>query len=1043
MPGQTHDPDRPVSPLDKRRWGLSTWLWIAMAAALAMGMIPRAARRAVESNTNKAEDWLPASYAESADLRWFRQHFASEAFVLVSWEGCTLGQSEQLKLLEQKLAAVKDDAGWAWYPKIVTGPGTVEQLTQPPSGLDRSAAIARLEGALVGPEQVGAAGEPLGDESRTTCLLAFLSPQLTDNNREMRAAVDRIEQITHAECGVPLAGIHMGGPPVDNVTIDKEGERTLIRLAGLSGLVGIALSYVCFRSWKLTGMVFFTAAVNAGLSLAIVFYYGVLEVFAFGAVEPRFGKADAILMSMPAVVYVLALSGAIHLVNYYRDARREGGLFGAAERAVGVAWGPCALAAFTTAVGLGSLAASDILPIRKFGMFTAIGVLVAVAMLFALLPVMLHLFAPGENVLNRRRKSDTPSTPWYAGIARLVTTRPRAASLATIGLALALAMGLPQIKTSVQLLKLLDPRCDLITDYAWLEEHMGNLVPMEVIVGLDADRLRKPDEPALVDRSNATPDTAPAAYRLTMHERSTLVQRLQQRIEALGPVSKALSSVTFSPEPVGGGGTASLRGSAEYATSTALEESRDNLADYLQLERDEAGALTGRELWRISARVTALADVDYGQFVEELREQVQPILDAYQTRDALIADLARTAAKPLDQTKLCLLFRADAAVAAATEETTPLLSQLLRESAVDLGAARAFDVSTLAGRDAEELEKLVSVLSGMDVVYATSPADADAVRQIAGGDTLNVRLIDSKATGAVPSIDAPSIDAPSIDATYTGVVPVVYKTQRELLASLRESIGLATLLIAVVMVLVLRSPLAGIASMIPNVFPIVVVFGALGWLGIKVDIGIMMTASVALGVAVDDTLHFITWFGRGIRAGLDRQTATLQAFDRCATAMTQTTLIGGLGLAVFAASTFTPTQQFGCLMITMLGTALVGDLVLLPALLCGPLGKLFAPNAAATPGVDPPGDARAALAPIPSPEPGDGEPEANGPPHEPPATVPFKPAATPPARHGESPATATPHSRLSNDSAALEPEHASLRERLRSFRRPGVDEGHG
>ena len=74
-------------------------------------------------------------------------------------------------------------------------------------------------------------------------------------------------------------------------------------------------------------------------------------------------------------------------------------------------------------------------------------------------------------------------------------------------------------------------------------------------------------------------------------------------------------------------------------------------------------------------------------------------------------------------------------------------------------------------------------------------------------------------------------------------------------------------LIAVVMTVVLRSPAAGIISMIPNVFPIVVVFGALGWLGINVDIGIMMTASVALGVAVDDTVHFLTWFRRGISRG--------------------------------------------------------------------------------------------------------------------------------------------------------------------------------
>jgi hypothetical protein len=60
--------------------------------------------------------------------------------------------------------------------------------------------------------------------------------------------------------------------------------------------------------------------------------------------------------------------------------------------------------------------------------------------------------------------------------------------------------------------------------------------------------------------------------------------------------------------------------------------------------------------------------------------------------------------------------------------------------------------------------------------------------------------------------------------------------------------------------------------------------------------------------------------------------------------MTQTTIIGGLGLSVFALSTFTPTQRFGTMMLTLLAAALFGDLILLPALLAGPLGKYLCPK---------------------------------------------------------------------------------------------------
>ena len=110
---------------------------------------------------------------------------------------------------------------------------------------------------------------------------------------------------------------------------------------------------------------------------------------------------------------------------------------------------------------------------------------------------------------------------------------------------------------------------------------------------------------------------------------------------------------------------------------------------------------------------------------------------------------------------------------------------------------------------------------------------------------------------------------------HTGVVPIVYKAQHTLLNSLVISIFWAFVMIAGVMVFLLGNwerpfkPLravnlgGGALSMLPNVFPVVLVFGAMGHLGIVVDIGSMMCAGVAMGVAVDDTIHFLTWFRNG------------------------------------------------------------------------------------------------------------------------------------------------------------------------------------
>jgi len=84
-----------------------------------------------------------------------------------------------------------------------------------------------------------------------------------------------------------------------------------------------------------------------------------------------------------------------------------------------------------------------------------------------------------------------------------------------------------------------------------------------------------------------------------------------------------------------------------------------------------------------------------------------------------------------------------------------------------------------------------------------------------------------------------------VSSVYTGVVPIVYKAQRALLQSLMESTMWSFLTITPLMIFVSRSVRAGLVAMIPNVVPVVFIFGLMGWMGIAIDIGSMMTASIA------------------------------------------------------------------------------------------------------------------------------------------------------------------------------------------------------
>jgi uncharacterized protein len=190
---------------------------------------------------------------------------------------------------------------------------------------------------------------------------------------------------------------------------------------------------------------------------------------------------------------------------------------------------------------------------------------------------------------------------------------------------------------------------------------------------------------------------------------------------------------------------------------------------------------------------------------------------------------------------------------------------------------------------------------------------------------------------------------PGAGHVVTGMVPLFLRTQQAVLESLIRSFALAFAIIAGVIILVLKSPLAGLITMLPNLMPIGLVFGLISWWGLPVDIGTMITASVALGIAVDGTLHLLTWFRKGILDGLPRGEAVAHALSHCGPAMFQTSAIVGIGLLMLCPAELLLISRFGWLMAALIGAALLADVVFLPALLAGPLGRLIESTVAADP----------------------------------------------------------------------------------------------
>ena len=221
----------------------------------------------------------------------------------------------------------------------------------------------------------------------------------------------------------------------------------------------------------------------------------------------------------------------------------------------------------------------------------------------------------------------------------------------------------------------------------------------------------------------------------------------------------------------------------------------------------------------------------------------------------------------------------------------------------------------------------------------------------AGEDTwrITVRLYQTRAMDFARQIDLvkqtaqDATGSSKIDSslTMTGHVVIVQRSQQLLLSDLFNSFLAAFVIIALMMTLYLRSFVGGMLSMIPNLVPTLILFGSMGWLRQPLDIGSVMTASVALGIAVDDSIHLLSRYRYFAAQGKGPSAAAIASVKQCGGAMLQTTVVCSLSLLVYGLSPFIPTQRFALFMLGLLTVALIGVATLLPAILSTKAGRFF------------------------------------------------------------------------------------------------------
>lgn len=179
----------------------------------------------------------------------------------------------------------------------------------------------------------------------------------------------------------------------------------------------------------------------------------------------------------------------------------------------------------------------------------------------------------------------------------------------------------------------------------------------------------------------------------------------------------------------------------------------------------------------------------------------------------------------------------------------------------------------------------------------------------------------------------------SATSSVTGLMMIFARTLDAMMTSMVNSYSIAAVVIALMMILLVGHFRLGLISMIPNLLPITIVLGVMGIFGLPLDAFTMLIGSIALGLAVDDTVHFMHNFQRYYRKSGDTVEAITHTLHTSGRAMVVTTVVLSLGFFIFMRSEMNNLFNFGGLTGLAITLALAADLLLAPALMTLIFGK--------------------------------------------------------------------------------------------------------
>lgn len=656
--------------------------------------------------------------------------------------------------------------------------------------------------------------------------------------------------------------IYWGGAPFISTYIYSTTQRDLRQLTPWAVLAVVLLVFLAFRDVLGAGLALVSTGMGICVSMGLMGALGV--------------KYNIVLSSMPVILFSVGSAYGIHvLARFYPLAQAMGRTEALQQTLRSV--GPTVVAAgLTTVCGLLSFLAMDIAPMRTFGLFTAVGIFATLVFALTFVPAAIVVLGLGHRRVSEVRVSDA-----LLPMVELAQSRRIAVGGALLALAVLGGWYASRVDTRMDQSAFFAPDSEPALADRFFLENFGGSQYIQVHLRGDfedphvlRELTRFADEIAAhpkvagvqhvgqviglineaMEGARRVPDDAPKVQllytflagrasldQLVTRDHRQAVLHVKIGTSDISDVGALLADV----EDL----TARRLVRGYRVVSSADPAGRGRLVDYAEARLRTLLARAGQ---RIDARASAQARAALEARPEALdRAAVQAGLRRFLTSEESIVDLTEAPE------------RADRIAAEVVA-----LGPAPASEALDAALTRAFEGAQTFGGDPLSLVRedlVMSIETPLAELWRRARSDARARsalaaagRPVSEAEPLFARISDELETLDAPTALAPDSEAPDRILAQVNGLPVLHRgLSHSATRNQIYSLAIALSLVVVLLTITFRSVRLGLVAASPTVLTLLVIYGGMGWLGVHLDIGTSMLASIIIGAGVDYAVHLV------------------------------------------------------------------------------------------------------------------------------------------------------------------------------------------